>query len=79
MQSDKKRGPARKASAVKNKHLPLRYDADRIDPWLDALLPAIAGDKQFAAVRVTRATIVRMAVDEGLKVLSKRYGVKSEE
>ena len=70
--------PRKAASKQPNKLMPLRYDSKRVDPWLDALAEKIAADPAYSAVRVTRATVQRMALDEGIVVLAKRYGVELE-
>ena len=77
MPSERKKNTS-KPKARTRKLMPLRYDNERIDPWLRALVDKIAADPKYAAVRVSMATVQRMALDEGVEVLAKRYGVKLE-
>lgn len=60
------------------KLMPLRYDNERVDPWLRAIMVKVAADPVYAATRVSMATVQRMALDAGVEVLAKRYGVKLE-
>lgn len=56
------------------KQVTLRYDATKINPRVEALLPKIQG--ALEAYEVSNAKVLLMALLEGLDVLEKRYGVK---
>lgn len=57
--------------------LTLRVPTEVID-WLTALIPAIEGDAETATVLggVSRSSVTRLALVEGLRVLERRYKVK---
>lgn len=55
----------------------LRY-ASEIDVRLDAVLDRMRDDAEFRAMRLTRTTVLRAAMFEGLEALERRYGLAEE-
>jgi len=55
----------------------MRVAADeQIAQRADALIKPISDDPTFGAFRVTRSSILRMALIEGLSILESRYNIK---
>lgn len=57
---------------------PIRLPTELIDK-AEEMLPRVAPDPEVAAVgRVTRTSVLRMALANGLKTMEWKYGPKSE-
>lgn len=55
---------------------PLRLPPDLVD-WADRLVPLVANDQKVAAIgRVTRSSVLRMALVKGLESLEWQYTPK---
>ena len=58
--------------------IPLRLPAELLDQ-ADALLPRIAADPEVTAVgRITRSSVLRMAMAHGLKSMAWKYAPEPE-
>ena len=59
---------------VNDKHVNVRLPADMVDR-LDRLVPLVAADPRYRPFgRVTRSTVLRLAVEHGLGPLEAEYG-----
>jgi hypothetical protein len=55
---------------------PLRLPPDLVE-WADRLVPLVANDPKVAAIgRVTRSSVIRMALVRGLETLESQYAPK---
>ena len=58
----------------KNQVINLRVAAgEKIAERADALISRIAKDPAYAAYRVSRSSVIRMALAEGLEILEQKY------
>lgn len=58
--------------------IPLRLPAELLDQ-ADAILPRVAADPDVAAIgRITRSSVLRMAMAHGLKSMTWKYAPKPE-
>jgi hypothetical protein len=55
----------------------LRLPMDLLEK-ADALVPKVAGHGDLQAVRITRSTVLRLALLRGIETLEREYGAKSK-
>lgn len=60
---------------MKLKLMPLRYDAEKVDPRVERLLAELGAREEFDSFKLTSSAVLRMAVLEGLSALEARYGL----
>lgn len=59
------------------KQLSIRYDAEKVEPRVDALIPHVQRSNE--GLRVTRSTLFILCLLEGIRRYEKHYGLATDE